>query len=214
VSFVSVDALGAIARSPMERCARAAQARFERRDGWNVAVSYPVAPAPTGWADVSHLGKLEVHEHSLGLGTATRSDGAWWCPLTERRALVLCQPARLGELKARLGGSGFVDVTSVFAAITLVGPRAREVFARFCALDLRDAVTPVGSFRPGSIARQPGMLLREAEQRYLFLFGWAIGEYMWTVVEDAARHLGARPIGVDALVPLEARAREEPRSDA
>jgi glycine cleavage system aminomethyltransferase T len=187
LAFLSVDAAPtAIARSPMERRARAAGARFEVRDGWNVAVGYP-GPAPeTGWADVSHLRKVEVRAHSLPLGTASRVDGTWWCPLSERRALVL-------------GEADGIDVTSVFAALTLVGPVAREVFARFCALDLRDAVTPVNSFRPGSIARQPGMLLREAEDRWLFLFGWAVGEYMWTVLEDAARHLGGGPIGLDAL---------------
>ena len=45
----------------------------------------------------------------------------------------------------------------VFCAF--IGPSAREVFARFCALDLRSAVTPVGAVRPGSIARQPGIVL-------------------------------------------------------
>jgi hypothetical protein len=30
------------------------------------------------------------------------------------------------------------------------------------------------------------MVLREAEDRYLMLFGAALGEYMWTVVADAA----------------------------
>jgi sarcosine oxidase gamma subunit len=91
----------------------------------------------------------------------------------------------------------------VFAALTVVGPAAREVFARFCAIDLRTDVTPVRGLRPGSVARQPGLVLREAEDRYLVLFGWAVGEYMWTVVEDAARHLGGRPAGVAALGALE-----------
>jgi hypothetical protein len=31
------------------------------------------------------------------------------------------------------------------------------------------------------------------------LFGWALGEYMWTVVADAATGTGAGPLGVDAL---------------
>jgi hypothetical protein len=32
------------------------------------------------------------------------------------------------------------------------------------------------------------------------LFGSALGQYVWTVVEDAARHLGGGPVGYDALV--------------
>ena len=57
---------------------------------------------------------------------------------------------------------------------------------------------PVGAFRPGSVARTPGMVLREAEDRYLMLFGAALGEYVWTVVADAAGHLGGGPVGADA----------------
>ena len=132
-----------------------------------------------------------------------RAGGAWWCPLTRTRALVVGEPARwrLGERwrPRRARRADVVEVTTIFAALTLAGPLAREVFARFCALDLRPAVTPVGALRPGSIARQPGILICEAEDRYLFLFGWATAEYMWSVVADAGAHLGGRPIGVDAL---------------
>ena len=31
------------------------------------------------------------------------------------------------------------------------------------------------------------------------LFGWALGEYIWEVVADAAERLGGGPVGVDAL---------------
>jgi sarcosine oxidase gamma subunit len=102
-----------------------------------------------------------------------------------------------------------VDVGTVFAAMTLVGPLAREVFARFCAADLRPKVTPVTGLRPVSIARQPGLIVCEADDRYLFLFGWAVGQYMWTVVEDAAVHLGGRPVGLATLDSLAAPLSEE-----
>jgi glycine cleavage system aminomethyltransferase T len=173
------------ARSPMERSARAAGGRFEVRDGWNVAVGYPDPAGPVGWADASHLGKLELHgPHGLPLGTAQREGDAWVCPLTQARALVI------GDIGGREG----VDVTSGYAALRIQGPLARELFARFCALDLRPHVMPPGAFRPGSVARTPGMVLCEAEDTYLALFGAAVGEYVWTVVEDAGRHLGGGPI--------------------
>ena len=92
-----------------------------------------------------------------------------------------------------------IDVTTCFAALTIFGPQAREVIARFCALDLRPQVAPPGSFRPGSIARQPGMILVQDTDRFLLLFGWAVGEYVWTVVEDAARSLDGGPVGWGAL---------------
>jgi glycine cleavage system aminomethyltransferase T len=202
LDFLVPDAAdGAIARSPMERSAAAAGARFEVRDGWNVAVEFPGATANgVSWADVSHLAKLELQGTSetigeLPFGTALRRDDAWWCRLTNTRALVI-------GARPELSGADDLDVLDVtcnFAALTLIGPLARETFARFCALDLRPHVTPVGGLRPGSIGRQPGVVIREDEERYLFLFGWATGEYMWSVVADAAGHLGGAPIGVDAL---------------
>jgi glycine cleavage system aminomethyltransferase T len=227
-----------VARTSMEHAAREAGARFEVRGGWNVAVSYgspnveAVACVETaGWADVSHLGKLELQAGEqdlakivaavadgarLELGSAVRAAGAWWCPLTKRRALVICEPGALADLREKLSDASagasapvsVIDVTTLFAAMTLVGPLAREVFARFCAADLRPAVTPLYGLRPGSIARQPGIILREDQDRFLFLFGWAIGHYMWTTVQDAGSHLGGVPVGLDALAALGEPARE------
>ena len=199
----------AVAHSPMEGLARAAGARFEVRDGFNVAVEFPGSGgtgSPVSWADVSHLGKVELQGPpeaidaaagtELPFGTAVRKDDAWWCRLTQTRALVI---GRRPEINGGAEGVHVLDVTCNFAAITLLGPLARETFARFCALDLRPQVTPVHALRPGSIGRQPGLLIREDEERYLFLFGWATGEYMWSVVSDAGAHLGGRPVGADAL---------------
>ncbi|HKO26214.1 MAG TPA: hypothetical protein VJU80_02050 [Solirubrobacteraceae bacterium] len=187
---------GAIARSPMERLAQQSGARFEVRDGWNVAVDYDGARSDAvSWADVSHLRKFERR----GVGVpgeferAVRDGDRWVCRLTETRTLVI------GGEETR---EDAIDVTCNYAALTILGPRAREVIARFCALDLRPPQAPPHSFRPGSIGRQPGMLLVEAEDRFLLLFGWATAEYMWTVVADAARPLGGAPAGIEAIEAL------------
>lgn len=219
LEFLSPGA-GALARSPMERAALAAGAELEQRDGWNVAVRYDGAEAEAercrsavGFADVSHLGKVELQGApplDLELGTATWSDGAIWCPFTTERALAICEPADLPRLRERLadaaaerdGLTSVIDVTTAFGALAVEGPLARELFARFTALDLRDAVTPVHSFRPGSVARTPGAILRGSEDRWLMLFGAALGQYVWTVVADAAESLGGGPVGVDVLEPV------------
>ena len=232
------ESFSPVARSPMERQARAAGGRFEIRNGWSVAVAYTSSAEQetetlrraAGWADMSHLGKLELQatpeelqaivSAATGagpeLGRARRSAGALWCPLSSSRLLVICEPARVTSLHRQLEEAvasadtpaSLVDTSTAFAALAIVGPLAREVFARFCALDLRDKVTPVGAVRPGSVARQPGVVVREAGERFLMLFGWAVGEYMWRQVEEAGRHLGCAPVGVDALAPLDAPTEE------
>ena len=148
-------------------------AHFESRDGWNVAVAYDsdreeanVCRVSVGWADVSHLGKLELQGPpealaalcpGLELGRATRADGAWWCPLTAQRVLVICEPGALPALRERVteaagAETSIVELTSALAALALVGPLARELFARFSALDLRPQSAPVGACAP---ARSP-----------------------------------------------------------
>jgi heterotetrameric sarcosine oxidase gamma subunit len=212
LAFLSPSA-NALCRSPMERQAVAAGAQIEQRDGWNVAARFDGEEAErerlrstVGFADMSHLGKLEVQGAQAGgleLGTERSTDGQWWLPYTPVRAIVLCEPARLADLRERLEGAAaepaVVDVTTALAALAIEGPLAREVFTRFTALDLRDRVTSVHGFRPGSVARTPGAILRQTESRWLMLFGAALGQYMWTVVADAAESLGGGPVGVDAL---------------
>jgi heterotetrameric sarcosine oxidase gamma subunit len=224
----------ALSRSPMERQAAAAGASFEERDGWNVAVRFDGfdaererARSTVGFADLSHIGKVELQAPAgaleaiagvdLELGSATPATRTWWCPYTPTRALALCDPAALPSLRERLeeaaaghdGLASVIDVTTAFAAIAIGGPLAREVFARFTAIDLRDRVTPVRGFRPGSVGRTPGAILREGEQRWLMLFGAALGQYMWTVVADAAESLGGGPVAADALEPVAVARPEE-----
>ena len=194
--FLAPAAADVVARSPMERQARKAGARFEVRDGWNVAVAYAGEAdrlRTVGFADASHTRKHEVQgalPDGLEYGRATIDGDATWLPMTAARALVL-------------GGDpppGALDVTTGFGALRLAGPLARETFARFTAIDLRPRVTQPGDWRPGSVARTAGGILCEAEDRYLMLFGSALGQYVWSVVADAAGHLGGGPVGADALV--------------
>ena len=224
---------GAVAKSPMDPGAAAAGATFDERDGWKVATGYGDPDAErarcessVGFADLSHIGKIELQADAdelasvvsravgvqLELGHATRAERAWWCPYSPQRAVVLCSPSEtvalrdhLAALVADANGLGSViDTTTSQGAMTIAGPLAREVFARFTALDLRPQVTPVFGFRPGSVARTGGAILCEAPDRYLMLFGAALGQYVWTVVADAAENLGGGPVGVDALEPLDA----------
>jgi heterotetrameric sarcosine oxidase gamma subunit len=215
LAFLQVGGGAAVARSPFATSAAAAGAAIDVVDGWEVPVGFGdlaeerrAVQETVGFADRSSLGKLEL-QGTLGelldgaaLGGTVQRDDAVWCPLSAGRAIALCEAGATASLRARLEETwdgSVLDVTATFAALTIAGPLARETFARFCALDLRDSATPVGAFRPGSVARTPGMVLREADDRWLMLFGAAYAEYVWTVVADAAGRLGGRPVGLGAL---------------
>jgi glycine cleavage system aminomethyltransferase T len=210
------------ARGPLADAAAAAGATVEERHGWSVPTSFGDFEAEAaacretvGFADLSHLTKLELQGSPEALtgalgtlthGSAVTVDGGWHCPVRPRLALVLGDPDQGPVKRDALAGDGVrvCDVTAVWGALAIAGPLARDLFARFCALDLRETALPVRGFRPGSVARSAGYVLREDEDRFLMLFGAAYGAYVWEVVADAAARLGGRPVGLDALVSKEA----------
>jgi len=200
-------------RSPLLDAALAGGARAELRDGWEVvgpsadaAAEAAACAHSVGFADASQLLKLELQHAGSGSfapGLARRLDAGWRCPVRPTLDLVLAEPAG-AALRPSLEAEGRVcDLTGSLAAMVIAGPAATELFARFCALDLRERSLPVHGFRPGSVARTPGYVLREAPERFLVLFGAAYGQYFWEVVADAAERLGGRPVGFDALPAIE-----------
>ena len=216
--FLSVDAAndGAIARSSVERALLAAGARLEVRDGWAVAVDYGsvddevrACTEAAGIAESSAMGKLELQGPRAALaelapadlapGRAAQADGAWWCPVHRERTLVLCPPGATAELRESLAGTSLVEVTTGYAAFTVVGPAAREILARLCALDTRPSQFAERGFAPVSVGRVPAMVLREDSDRFVVLFGSAYADYMWTAVTDAGFGLGASVVGTAAL---------------
>lgn len=210
------------AESPMLSAASRSGATIGLRQGWAVPVGFGdetdqrrAITQTVGFADASALPKLELHGRTellascaggLTLGTAQPYEGAWWCPLTPTRVLVLGGLPRASEL----GEGGVLDVTTQFCALRIAGPLTRPLMARFCALDLRPEVSPPRSLRPGSVARTPGLVLVEATDRLLVLVGAALAEYLWTVVDDAARRLGGGPVGADLLATEPVMAEEAP----
>lgn len=220
-----------IARSPIEHELVRAGASFQVTDGWNVATAF-ASPASelqaarhtVAISDRSSLAKFELQAPAAqldelatryaggppALGHAREHEGAWLCPITRQRLLVLAEPAhgaalrrRLEQCAGELAFASVVDLTVGLAAILVLGPRARDLLATLTALDLRPQAAPVGAVRPGSVARVPAIVLHEHDSRFLVLFGAAQAQYMWTVIADAGRPLDAAFVGTDLVARLD-----------
>ena len=217
------------ARSPIEWVHRRAGARIATRAGWRAVTGYDANGAEAdacrrsvGIADLSFLGKLEVQGEPedvaaivaelaggarLAPGRAERADGTWWCPISADRVLAITEPESTAAVRDSLesaaeGRARFVSVlelTTSLSSNAVVGPLARETFARATALDLRPQRFPEAAFAPVSVARVPGMILRERGDRFLHLFGAGYASYVWTVFTDAAEQLGGRAVGTEAV---------------
>ena len=215
-------------RSPIEWAHLDAGARLGERAGWQVVIDYGAAEPEraacrnaVGIADLSCLGKLELQADppttasivsslaggaGLELGRAALHDGTWWCPVTAGRVMAVTPPERTAAVRRALedeaGRARFASVTeltSAWGSNAVVGPHARETFARATALDMRPARFPERAFAPVSVARTPGLVLREDGDRFLHLFGAGYAQYNWTVFVDAAQSLGGRAVGLAAL---------------
>lgn len=215
-------------RSPIEWAHLEAGAKLGDRGGWKVVEDYgapqrerAACHGSVGIADLSCLGKLELQADpatlasivsslaggaTLELGRATLHEGVWWCPIAADRVLAVTPPEETRRVREALedeaGRSGFASVqelTSALGSNMVVGPLSREAFARTTALDMRSARFSERAFAPVSVARTPGMVLREGGDRFLHLFGSGYAQYTWTVFVDAAESLGGRAVGLQAL---------------
>ena len=226
----SADGAAPVALSPFARRQEAAGGRLEVRDGWRVAASYgsheseiEACRSRVGIVDRSALGKLELQAPDAELASiaaeladgaelsgerATRAGDTWWCSPSPERSLVLTPPGQTAAMRGRLEVeakgrfASVVDLSAGLAALSVIGPSARELLARLTALDLRPARMPERGFRPGSVGRVPAMVLREQGEHFLVLFGAFYAHYMWTAIADAGVPFGAAHVGTDAFTEL------------
>lgn len=216
-------------RSPIELLHVESGATLGERAGWSIVTSFgdvereaSACRTAVGVADMSFMGKIEIQGspddvrsivsglaggEAPELGSSVHDDGVRWCPMTAGRVIAITPPERTAAVRESLqaaagSASSFASVTELTAALCsngVAGPLARECFARATALDMRPEVFAEGAFAPVSVARTPGMLLREGDDRFLHLFGTGYAQYNWTVFTDAAEGLGGRAVGTDAL---------------
>ncbi len=210
-----------IKRTALYRTSLALGATMTDHAGWQVATQFrsPAEEAQqvqdgVGLADASWLGKLEIRGQSLDPAGWEIAGATVWS-LAAGDVLVTCEPQDtptvLQVLQDRAAPASeatmppclhVTDVTSVYAALLLAGPRSRAVLQRLTALDLSDTSLPDLACARTGLAHVHATLLRQDLGRvpaYWLLVGWEYGAYVWDAVLHAGESFGIAPIGLAAL---------------
>ena len=94
-----------------------------------------------------------------------------------------------------------INVSEVYAAFNLAGPRARDVLRRLTDGDMANDAFPYLRTREMSVAGVPCRLLRigfTGELSYEIHCPAGYGHHVWEAVLEAGREFGIRPFGVEA----------------
>jgi len=122
---------------------------------------------------------------------AAAGRAALWLGPDER---LLLAPAGMedslpGELEAALGGlpHSLVDVSHRQVALSISGPRARDLLASGCPLDLDDAAFPAGMCTRTVLAKAEVVLWRSSPEEYHLETGRSFASYVIEWLREAER---------------------------
>ncbi|WP_375501322.1 sarcosine oxidase subunit gamma [uncultured Jatrophihabitans sp.] len=127
-------------------------------------------------SDGSHAARRRQPERVLRLGP-----DEW---------LVLTTPAERTARGSSLQEFGVVtDVSAQRTTIELTGPRARDLLARGCAIDLEVSVAPVGSCYSTLLAQTGVIIVVDQQDEILLLVRSSFASYLARWLEDACTDL-------------------------
>jgi sarcosine oxidase gamma subunit len=191
-----------IARGPLLERHRRYGATIELRDGWEVAVEFPVTPAGGNLLiDRSHRPTFEIN------GAETESLVASLCgeslPLRRIHIGADREVYRLTPTRALLFGRhapprSALDVTGGWASLALVGPDAARILGKITALDLRERTLPVAACCQGPIFGVNTLFGRFADRFELHICGDS-ADFLCDVLFDAGREFALAPAGINAV---------------
>jgi sarcosine oxidase gamma subunit len=130
------------------------------------------------------------------------SDASYLCKLDVRGSFAVPSPARLWQLTPKRAlitsplpidfapSSEVTDVTSIYSAILLAGPKSVEVLHKLTTLNVSPAAMPEGAARQTRLAHVNAIILRG--QGFLILNTRDVVEHVWS----ALLHTGAAPFGM------------------
>jgi glycine cleavage system aminomethyltransferase T len=175
--------------SALHRCHLEAHAQLQTFSGWQLPAWYTDPSSElehvrssAGISDVSYLSKLDLKGSAAEFPPPAR---LW--KLTPGHVLVT-SPLLIDFATS----SSVADVTSIYSAILLAGPKSREVLQKLTTLNVNDKAMPDGAARQTRLAHVNATILRG--KGFLILNTRDLAEYVWQTL----LHVGAHPFGTVA----------------
>ena len=205
-------------------------AQMTEHEGWTLPARYTDAEEEAtrvregvGITDISHVGKIRLQGETVDqalrealpdykatpVGSVTISGDTVVARLADDDCLILTGQANVDHVldSLRLDGSSHpVNVTSVLAAVRIIGPNISQVLAGVSDLDLAPPYFPDLSCAQGMVAEIHGTVIRKDTTggllSYDLFFGRDYGDHMWESLIDAGERHGLTPFGLEALSAL------------
>jgi len=188
-------------RSALYSLHRRAGASFAEYSGWELPAFFTsperdaaLVRESAGLADASHSPKFDLQSETvLESGPRRKS----W-RLGRNHYLVV---GKQGDPPP-----GGIDVTSVYAALRLVGPKSREVLSKLTSLNSSDAGLPNLGCAQASLAHVPAIFLRQEIGEmpgFYLLITRDYAESVWEAILQAGHEFHLAPIGMEALLSLQ-----------
>lgn len=202
-------------------------AEMIEHEGWTLPARYsdPEEEADrvrqaVGITDISPVGKIRLQGESVDQsllkaipGYQASSIGSVSViasgPVVTRLAaddcLIFAEPATIDRVLESLKLDACahpVNVTSVLAAIRIIGPNALAVLAGVTELDLAPSYFANLSCAQGMVAEIHGTVIRKdigGLLSYDVLFERDYGDHMWESFIEAGEHNGLTPFGLEAM---------------
>jgi sarcosine oxidase, subunit alpha len=175
----------------------AAGVRLQSFAGWQLPSHYAASLdemaqvcASVGVSDASYLTKLDLRgEWPIG------TSGRQW-KLTPTRSLI----TSLLPIDY-VASSSITDITSVYSAILMAGPKAPAVLHKLTTLNVRDTAMPHGAARQTRLAHVNATILRTDHAGlpgFLVLNTRDVAEHVWDSLLHAGHAFSTRPFGLVA----------------
>jgi glycine cleavage system aminomethyltransferase T len=187
-------------QSALHRYHLEAQAHLQTFSGWQLPAWYTrpsseleAVRSSAGISDASYLFKLDLRGEAGGLQVG--APARLW-QLTPAHALIT-SPLPIGFAAS----ASVTNVTSVYSAILLAGPKSREVLQKLTTLNVRAEAMAEGAGRQTRLAHVNATILRSdcaGLPGFLILNTRDVAEDVWQSLLHAGREFGARPFGIVA----------------